>query len=167
VPRPDDELPGPAGTLTCDAVVRRLRADDLEGLLGLYRHLYDVDLPEVAPGARAAVWDQILHDDAQYYLGAFVGERLVASAFVTIVPNVGRGGRPFAVIENVVTDRAHQRHGHGRAVMKGLVEHAFGVGCYKVMLQSSIVRDGAHAFYESLGFRGDTKRAFVLRAPGL
>jgi len=153
--------------MTCDAVVRLLRADDLEALLGLYLHLHDADLPEIAPGARAAAWRAILHDDAQYYLGAFVGERLVASAFVTVVPNVARGGRPFGLIENVVTDPEHQRHGHGRAVIDGLVEHAFAVGCYKLMLMSSIVRDGAHAFYESIGFDGDAKRAFVLRAPGL
>jgi len=74
--------------MTCDAVLRRIRGDDLEALLGLYKHLYDDDLPEVAPGARAAVWGEILQDDAHYYLGAFVGERLVASAFVTVVPNV-------------------------------------------------------------------------------
>src|SRR5665647_3602498 len=133
--------------MTCDAVLRRLRGDDLEALLGLYKHLYDDDLPEVAPGARAAVWGEILQDDAQHYLGAFVGDRLVASAFVTVVPNLTRGGRPFAIIENVVTDPEHRRHGHGRAVIDALVEHAFGAGCYKVMLQTSIVRDGAHAFY--------------------
>lgn len=152
--------------MTCAATLRRLGPDDLEQLVGLYQHLYDVDLPEVAPGARVAVWDEILRDEAQHYLGAFVGDRLVASAFAVVVPNLSRGGRPFAIIENVVTDPEHQRHGHGRAVIDALVEHAFGAGCYKVMLQTSIVRDGAHVFYESLGFRSDTKRAFVLRAPG-
>jgi len=83
--------------MTCDAVLRRIRGDDLEALLGLYKHLYDDDLPEVAPGARAAVWGEILQDDAHYYLGAFVGERLVASAFVTVVPNVARGGRAVSL----------------------------------------------------------------------
>src|SRR5450830_1673277 len=83
--------------MTCDAVLRRLRGDDLEALLGLYKHLYDDDLPEVAPGARAAVWGEILQDDAHHYLGAFVGERLVASAFVTVVPNVARGGRAVSL----------------------------------------------------------------------
>lgn len=153
--------------MTCAATLRRLGPDDLEQLVGLYQHLYDIDLPEVAPGARVAVWDEILRDEAQHYLGVFVDARLVASAFVTIVPNLTRGARSFAIIENVVTDPEHQRHGHGRAVIDALVEHAFGAGCYKVMLQTSSVRDSAHAFYESIGFRGDTKRAFVLRAPGL
>ena len=40
---------------------------------------------------------EILQDDAHYYLGAFVGERLVASAFVTVVPNVARGGRAVSL----------------------------------------------------------------------
>ena len=153
--------------MTCEATLRRLRDDDVNQLLGLYAHLQPDDLPEVAPGARAAAWNVILQDDSQRYLGAFVGDRLVASAFVVVVPNLTRGARSFAIIENVVTDPEHQRHGHGRAVIDALVEHAFGAGCYKVMLQTSIVRDGAHAFYENLGFRGNTKRAFELRAPGL
>lgn len=150
--------------MTCAATLRRLRIDDLDQLLGLYAHLYPEDIAEVAPGARAAAWNAILRDDAQCYLGAFVGDRLVASAFAVVVPNLTRGARSFAIIENVVTDPEHQRHGHGRAVIDALVEHVFGAGCYKVMLQTSSVRDGAHVFYESLGFNGDSKRAFVLRA---
>jgi len=49
--------------MTCEALLRRLRTEDLERLLGLYEHLHDVDLPDVAPGARAAVWGEILQDD--------------------------------------------------------------------------------------------------------
>jgi hypothetical protein len=59
--------------MTCEATLRRLRDDDINQLLGLYAHLQPDDLPEVAPGARAAAWNAILEDDSQRYLGAFVG----------------------------------------------------------------------------------------------
>jgi len=49
--------------MTCEALLRRLRNDDLDQLLGLYAHLRPDDLAEVAPGARAAVWGEILQDD--------------------------------------------------------------------------------------------------------
>jgi GNAT superfamily N-acetyltransferase len=47
--------------------------------------------------------------------------------------------------------------------MEMAIEYAREEECYKVVLQSGIKRTAAHKFYETIGFSGETKRAFELR----
>jgi len=69
-----------------------------------------------------------------------------------IVPNLSHHGLPWAVVENVVTDRRFQRKGIGRLMMEYAINRAREAGCYKLQLASSKTREDAHRFYESLGF---------------
>ena len=43
------------------------------------------------------------------------------------------------------------------------VDYARDLNCYKAILQSGIKRTEAHAFYESIGFDGSSKKAFEMR----
>jgi len=43
------------------------------------------------------------------------------------------------------------------------IEYAKEQGRYKVTLQSGIKREEAHRFYESVGFDGNSKRAFEIK----
>ena len=144
--------------------VRELGHDDLEALLGLYRDLHADDAP-LPPERSRALWSAIQADAAQIYLGRFSGSELVAACNASITLNLTRGGRPFAVIENVVTSHAHRRRGHGQAVMRALIDRCWARDCYKVMLMSAAERGEGHAFYESLGFDSSAKQAFVLKPP--
>jgi GNAT superfamily N-acetyltransferase len=94
----------------------------------------------------------------------FVAEHentLVATRTLTIVPNLTRGARPYAVIENVVTHSAHRRRGFGRSVMRMALHAAWDHDCYKVMLASG--RADAVAFYESVGLKRSPKNFFEAR----
>ena len=71
---------------------------------------------------------------------------------VLTVTNLTHGGRPWAVVENVVVAGAHRRRGIGRALMHEAMGQARRAGCYKVQLTSGKHRADAHAFYRSLGF---------------
>lgn len=107
------ELPTP--------LIRTLENEDLDGLLALYAHLHGGE-DEPSPRSLADLWTTILRDPAQTYVGAFVGGMLCSVANASIVPNLTRGGRPFAVIENVVTHPSYRRRGLAKLVMSHLLE---------------------------------------------
>ena len=96
-------------------------------------------------------------------LGAAEGEKVLSACTLMILPNLTRGGRPIGFIENVVTEQSFRRQGLARAVLLKAVEIARERACYKLILQSGISRREAHRLYESLGFNGESKKAFDMR----
>ena len=78
-------------------------------------------------------------------------------------PNLMRGGRQHAFIENVVTHADYRRRGFGKAIVNHALREAWRAGCYKAMLLSGSKRPEVHRFYASCGFRADDKTGFVAR----
>lgn len=140
---------------------RFARYNDLEGIMDLYDHLNPGDVR--APLSRMKIiWDEIMNDPGRYrYAVAEDNGSIVAVSNITVVPNLTRSGRPYGVIENVVTHPDVRRKGFGRATIQLLLDFAREQNCYKVMLLSSDKRKEAHEFYRSIGFDGDSKRGFV------
>jgi GNAT superfamily N-acetyltransferase len=62
-----------------------------------------------------------------------------------------RGGL-CAELESVHVQAEHRGTGIGRALVRGAVDRARDLGCYRVQLTSNRRREEAHRFYESLGF---------------
>jgi GNAT superfamily N-acetyltransferase len=89
--------------------------------------------------------------------------RLLATCTAAIVPNLTRGARPYAVVENVWTHPGSRRQGLGSAVLQELLSRYWAAGCYKVMLLSASHRGAAHEFYERNGFDKHAKQGFILR----
>lgn len=142
--------------------LRELVGSDLDALMALYRSLHSNDEP-IENGLAVEIWAEILADSHQVYLGGFVGEQLVVACAVAFIPNLTRGGRPYAVIENVVTSSALRRRGYGTTLLRAAIDRCWLRNCYKVMLMSAAGRTGAHQFYESLGFDRLSKQAFILK----
>lgn len=132
---------------------------DLPGLLALYRHLSNRDLPgDLAHGA-----------DVLRQLALWPGSGIVvlgtparASCTLIVAPNLSRHGKPYALIENVVTDPAHRRQGLGHHVLAHAIDAAWQAGCYKVMLLTGRSDPGVLRFYERAGF-AQTKTGFQIR----
>ena len=143
--------------------VRPLAHDDLPKLLALYAHLHGADNPLPAHERLDEIWGRILRDDSHVYMSGFLGETLIGACNAVVVPNLTRGARPYAVIENVVTHAKDRRTGAGTKVMRRLIDECIARGCYKIMLMSAADRDSAHEFYQSLGFDKKSKQAFVLK----
>ena len=100
------------------------------------------------------------------YLDLIVAEDggvLLGSCYINVIPNITRGGRPYAVIENVVTDSAHRNRGIGKSLLDHAVELAWKQKCYKVMLMSGRTEDAVSAFYTKCGFSANEKQAYILR----
>jgi len=107
-------------------------------------------------------FEQILrHPGTSVVCGESDG-RLVSAATLHILPNMTVQGRPYALIENVVTLRAMQGRGLGRAVMDYARDLAWAADCCKIMLLTG--RElGARAFYEKLGYTAEDKWGMTLR----
>jgi GNAT superfamily N-acetyltransferase len=146
--------------MASDAVIRAAIHDDLDRLLELYRFLNPRDPVPDETKLRVA-WRDLLSSKGTTIFVAEFASTLVATCTLTIVPNLTRGVRPYAIIENVVTHAAHRRAGFGRSVMQAALKAAWEHDCYKVMLASG--RPDAVAFYENAGLKRSGKAFFEAR----
>lgn len=143
--------------------IRELGRGDLDALLEAYRGLHPEDDPLPPRAEVEALWEEICADPHLIYVGAFDGPRILATCTAAVVPNLTRGARPYAIIENVWTHPASRRQGLGSAVLQEMISRCWTAGCYRVSLTSASHRDGAHEFYQRNGFDVHAKKAFVIR----
>ena len=144
-----------------DLVIRAAEPADLPALQGLYRHLIPED--ERCPDDKAAeILEKLRSFEGSAILLGFLGDALVASCTVIVIPNLTRGGTPYALIENVVTDTRHRNRGLGKAILKAAVNRAWAAGCYKAMLMTGSKKPSTLAFYEAAGFE-QSKTGFQAR----
>lgn len=136
---------------------------DLEELLALYEHFDRVDPLDLATAQRR--WDMILSTPGLRVFGVREGDRLVGSCVLQITPNLRVGGRPYALLENVVVHRDHRRQGIGTAMVQAALEEAWEADCYKVMLLTGVRNRHTQRFYADAGFDGDEKRGYIARPP--
>lgn len=95
-------------------------------------------------------------------MGAARDGRIVSMATLHLMPNMTYHGRPFGLIENVVTLPDARGQGFARAVMMALADTAQDANAYKIMLLTG--RDNeAKGFYERLGYNADEKHGMILR----
>jgi len=144
-------------------LIRKLTPPDINQLLTLYTHLHAQDDPVPEQTTVDKVWQEIITNPYNHYLGGFVNDLLVSSCALTVIPNLTRGCRPYGIIENVVTHINHQRRGHGTALLKAALNHAWSNNCYKVMLLTGRKDAATLGFYESAGFDRHSKQAFVAK----
>ncbi|WP_429930571.1 N-acetyltransferase family protein [Agrobacterium vitis] len=131
--------------------VRPATFNDLEALLALYKDLSsnnNFDAAERVHDTYAAI---LSHPGLTVFM-ALDRERPVATASLLITPNLTRGCRPYALIENVVSAATHRGQGYGRAVVLHAIDAAWNADCYKVMLLTGSTRPEIHRFYEACGF---------------
>jgi len=145
-----------------EAIVRSAKEPDLPAVLDLYRHLHPHD-PQLETEAAERVWRSLLASGFMTVVVAQVAERLVSSCTLAIVPNLSRGGRPYGVIENVVTDADHRRQGLGRRVLAHALDLAWQADCYKVLLATGSRQEATLRFYERAGFHRGGKTYFEIR----
>ena len=142
-------------------VIRPALPADLPQLLALYRHLDPSDeTPSLDLAAQRLA-------ELQTYRGSAVlvglsGSAVVASCTLIVIPNLTRAGRPYGLIENVVTDAAFRGRGYGKQILQAAVTAAWQADCYKVMLMTGSKKPSTLAFYASAGFE-QNKTGFQIR----
>jgi GNAT superfamily N-acetyltransferase len=96
---------------------------------------------------------QIRLQQAEGYrlFGGFADGRLVALAGVRDACTLSRG--PHLFVDDLVTAARERGHGHGRAMMRHLADHAAARGFDTIHLDS---RNTALGFYQRIGFEPHT-----------
>ena len=144
------------------AILRTATPADLPAMLALYRHL-DPGAPPADPMAAQAAFEALLGSPLAHLLVAEQGATVAASCLLLIIPNLTRGVRPFAIIENVVTHAEHRRLGLATSLLHPAQQHAREADCYKLMLATGRSDEGILRFYEQAGFTRGGKTFFEMR----
>jgi ribosomal protein S18 acetylase RimI-like enzyme len=144
---------------------REIKKNELDQLLEFYLlHLYDVkDEPMADKKIVEQTWNTIQTSDNFAILGVFDKDTLMASCSITITPNLTRGCRSYAQIENIATHRKFRREGYGKAVLLYAAEYAKERNCYKVMFMTGHQNTKVERFCKASGFDGKEKKAYIKR----
>lgn len=142
-------------------VIRPASRADLPDLLALYAHLDPNDLP-LSIGAAEQRLDALGRFEGSAILLGHLDGATVATCTLIIIPNLTRTGRPYGLIENVVTHAAHRGRGYGKQLLRAAVAAAWEVNCYKVMLMTGSRKPSTLAFYAAAGFE-QSKTGFQVR----
>ena len=141
-------------------MVREVQREDLPALLELYLHLHEDSVPEETAHLRDT-WDAILQDMNHHVLVKVAEGRIVASCVCVIIPNLTRGVRPYAFVENVVTHAEYRGRGYATECLMAARRIAQEANCYKIMLLTGSKEESTLDFYRRAGYNSLDKTAFI------
>lgn len=141
-------------------MIREVVEEDLHDLLQLYMQLHDNPMPKFTQEL-SELWQSILEDKDHHIIVAEENGQIVSSCVCVIIPNLTRGQRPYAFVENVITDEAYRKKGLATACLNYAKELAEKENCYKMMLLTGSKEEGTLRFYEQAGYNRNDKTAFI------
>ncbi len=140
--------------------VREIRANELYALLELYLHLHESKIPDNTEYLERT-WQTITEDKNHHIFVAEENGQLVSSCVCVIIPNLTRGVRPYAFVENVVTHKDYRNRGFATAVLEKAKQTAIDCNCYKMMLLTGAKDAETLRFYQKAGYNSGDKTAFI------
>ena len=142
--------------------IREIIQDDLEDLLKLYEQLGPNPFVQVDEHI-LDVWNKILQNKDYHIVVADVEGKVVSTCTFVIIPNLTHNQRPYAVVENVVTDQNFRGKGYATLCLDFAKEIAIKNNCYKLMLMTGSKKETTLNFYRNAGYTDKTKTAFDQR----
>ena len=82
-------------------MIREANKKDLDEILQLYLYLHEKSIPEDNKHLQNT-WNNIINDTNHHLIVCEIDGKIVASCVCVIIPNLTRGVRPYAFVENVV-----------------------------------------------------------------
>ena len=140
-------------------MIREAVKEDLKEVLELYLHLHENSIPEDNDHLHDT-WDQIINDPNHHLLLNEIDGKIVSSCVCVIIPNLTRGVRPYAFVENVVTHKDYRGNGYASECLAYAKKIAEENNCYKMMLLTGSKNPKTHHFYEQAGYNSNDKTAF-------
>ena len=135
-----------------DLYIREATEQDIPAILNLYRETrIDGENGFTVEEAEAHFASLKSYPYFRVFL-AVIDQAVVGTYELTILDNMAKRGRKSSVVEDVAVHPDHQGHGIGRTMMQHALEQSRLARCYKLTLSSNLKREGAHLFYDSLGF---------------
>lgn len=141
-------------------LLREAERKDLDGIMELYLHLHETEVPEYSLPLIDA-WESIMTDPNYHLILGEVKGKIVSSCACVIIPNLTRNARPYAFVENVVTHGEYRGKGYAGACLEYAKIIAEENNCYKMMLMTGSKDEKTLDFYRSAGYNSADKTAFV------
>ncbi|MBP3428729.1 MAG: GNAT family N-acetyltransferase [Clostridia bacterium] len=141
-------------------MVREACEYELGEVLELYLHLHEDTVPGMTEHLQHT-WETIVQDPNHHLIVNEVDGRIVSSCVCVIIPNLTRGVRPYAFIENVVTHADYRGRGYATDCLDYAREIAVQANCYKMMLLTGSKKESTLAFYARAGYNSTDKTAFI------
>jgi len=141
-------------------MVREACEKDLDEVLHLYLYLHEKDIPGQSQHLQTT-WDAIIKDKNHHLIINEADGRIVSSCVCVIIPNLTRGVRPYAFVENVVTHEDYRGKGYATQCLDYAREIAQENNCYKMMLLTGSKEQSTLDFYAGAGYNSSDKTAFI------
>ena len=141
-------------------MVREAVKEDLYELLNLYLFLHEKDIPENSSRLEKT-WNTIIEDENHHIVVNEINGKIISSCVCVIIPNLTRDVRPYAFIENVVTNEEHRGKGYATECLNYAKEIALKNNCYKMMLLTGTKKESTLNFYKNAGYNSEDKTAFI------
>ena len=141
-------------------MIREAVREDRDALLELYLFLHEESIPETDTHLEDT-WDQIIEDRNHHLIVDEIDGQIVSSCVCVIIPNLSRNVRPYALIENVVTNADHRGKGYAGECLNYARLIAEQENCYKIMLLTGSKEPETISFYEKAGYNSEDKTAFI------
>ena len=141
-------------------MLREAVKEDLDELLNLYLFLHEKNIPENSEHLENT-WKRIIEDTNHHIIVNEINGKIVSSCVCVIIPNLTRNIRPYALIENVVTNEEYRGKGYATECLNYAKKIAIKNNCYKMMLLTGTKNKNTLAFYKSAGYNSDDKIAFI------
>ena len=144
-----------------ELTIRPATKSDLGSLQNLYRHLNPGD-PALDVEEAGRILDRLSQYSGSAVLVGIYDEAIATTCTLVVIPNLTRGGAPYALVENVLTDPRYRKRGFGRAILAESLSLAWQHDCYKVMLLTGSKDPATLRFYSDVGFE-QSKTGFQVR----
>ena len=141
-------------------MLREAVQEDLFELLNLYLSLHEKEIPEDSLHLQQ-VWSEMISDQRHHVIVKEVEGRIVSSCICVIIPNLTRGVRSYALIENVVTREGDRGKGYASACLEYAKQIAKEENCYKMMLLTGSKNESTQNFYKGAGYNSEDKTAYI------
>ena len=141
-------------------MVREAVKEDLYELLNLYLFLHEKDIPKNSSRLENT-WNTIIEDENHHIIVNEINGKILSSCVCVIIPNLTRDVRPYAFIENVVTNEEYRGKGYATECLDYAKEIAIKNNCYKMMLLTGTKKESILNFYKNAGYNSEDKTAFI------
>lgn len=125
-------------------IVMLLMEDDL----GQTREI----LGDIPDSRYVDAFHKIDKDPHHYLMVVEMGDEIVGTCHLTLLPSLTFIGSPRLQIEAVHVLKDYRSKGIGTWIIKHAIDYGMSKGAIILQLTSNIIRHDAHRFYERLGF---------------
>lgn len=107
------------------------------------------------------IWDEILNNKDYNIVVMVDKETIISSCSIIVIQNLTHQQRPYAVIENIVTDKLYQETRYATKCMEFAKEIAISNNCYNIMLLTGSKKKETLDFYRNRNYNSADRTGFI------